>query len=253
MPYDFQPLWACIQKKIQNPLDMLQPNACAKTARDAFRKLSASNNAHAVEVFLTDNVLKSNESLIDLHQGDVVLGCFIEGEIMGFHTEIAGTIVHSNTLARNGFYPVLPETFLPVICLSFHLTRLVMHRAPGSSSDVKVRLACALLKDTDRLNLCSAENVATEVMSHQMLKFRLGMAGLAGPYVSNDAAYTYLPNICFETFPGLEEKREWQQVILQELMKITWHPDRFVEWCLDHEEVENLSALQNVGIICNNR
>lgn len=55
MTYDFEPLWACINAKMQSPYNFLQPNACAQDVPHAVQRLGS--NEHALEVSLFEYVL----------------------------------------------------------------------------------------------------------------------------------------------------------------------------------------------------
>ncbi len=194
---------------------------------------------------MSDYVLGPSQNSITINhdEGDVLLGIFIQGKIQGFHTEIAERIVHTNPLARNGFYPVLPETFLPVICLVYHTVRLFFNRLAEASSVVSLRFAFGQLGCKDRRELCLGtcdKPIVTEVADNKQLQFRCGMGGITGPYVWNDPSYTHLPKYCL-TGPCLKEKMEWQHTINQDLMQKAWHPDRLTKWCLDTEELVDLS------------
>lgn len=243
MAYDFEPLWTSIKNKMLNPQDLLVPNACASSFRDAL--LRFGSNPHPIEVMLSDYVLGPSQNSINVERkGDVLLGVFIEGHIQGFHTKIHDDVVHTNTLARNGFYPVLPETFLPVISLSFHDVRLFFDRQAGITSDISLRFAFGHLGHNDRRALCVGMNdkpVVAEVVNHKQLRITAGMGNITGPYVCNDPAYTHLPR--YLTLPGLKEKVKWQHTINEELMQKTWHPDRLTKWCLDIEELVDISLI----------
>jgi hypothetical protein len=244
MAYDFDPLWTNIKNKMLNPQDLLLPNACVSSVPEAL--LRFASNPHGIEVMLSEYVLTpSQNSIIVKRQGDVLLGLFIKGNIQGFHTEIADCIVHTNTLARNGFYPVLPETFLPLICLAFHDVRLVFDRQAEASSVISLHLAYGHLSCEDRRALCIGMNdkpLVTDVMTNQQLKITSGMGGITGPYMCNNPSYTHLPKYC-STCPGLKEKMDWQHTINKDLMQKTWHPDRLTKWCLDTEELVDLSLV----------
>lgn len=243
MAYDFEPLWTNVRNKMLHPQDLLLPNACASSVPDAVRRFGS--DPHPIEIILSDYVLGASQNSINVERkGDVLLGVFIQGDIQGFHTKIHDDVVHTNKLARNGFYPVLPKTFLPMICLAFHEVRLFFDRQAGITSDISLRFAFGYLSSEDRRALCIGMNnkpVVTEVMNSKQLIISAGMGNVAGPYVCNDPAYTHLPR--YLTLPGLKEKIKWQHTINEELMQKTWHPDRLTKWCLDIQELVDMSLV----------
>ena len=52
------------------------------------------------------------------------------------------------------------------------------------------------------------------------------------------------PNIQYSTLYQLYERRQkLKTAIHRELLPVTWHPDRVVDWCFDEDEKKDLEKL----------
>lgn len=197
MTFDFDPLWARIKDKMQNPTHLLQPNACAQSQADAWHRLGSTQ--HELEITLSKYVMVSGEqSILVKREGDILLGFFIEGQILEFSTEIGGNLVHKSVITEDGFYPVLSSTFVPLICLGFHDVRLVFEPQAGTSSDINLQLVFGHLSHIDRRALCVGMNtkpLVTELMDKRALKISSGMGKVVDSYDEKDLSCTHLPNV----------------------------------------------------------
>lgn len=259
--YDFEPLFTNIKNKMESPQDLLQPSACALSTEDAILKLEKAHVGH-VEIVLHDFVLTPNDHTLQIARlGDVVLGVFVQKRgVFEVATKIGGSVVHKapvrnvglslpneslqdGLLLQDGFYSMLLNTFLPIIFLQYVETKLVFKRLPNESlqadnkSDISIRVAYGYLTWEDRKALAMSGVLVAESTDGAGVHFGCGTAFLAA--LQDGSNIVHLPR-CY-TFPCLEEKIEWQRTINKDLMQRTWHPERFMQWCLDTEEVQEMT------------